>query len=154
MGGLYCFARTGDLKVKKILLMLVVFLLLAGCSQDELVHKEVKMDELDTEISSFFLDQQDENGVYLFQDQGERIYVFLNEWNVKQGESASSFSNFEVEPEGDTLNIYYEEQTTMDYKNQELDNKIIYEVQFDRDYDSLAIFKNGEETHFSTSTGR
>ncbi|MGM7700677.1 hypothetical protein ACSVDE_03065 [Pseudalkalibacillus sp. Hm43] len=140
--------------MKKILVMLVVFLLSAGCSQNELVHKEVKMDELDKEISSFFLNEQDENGIYLFQDQGERIYVFLNGWNVKQGEAASSFSNFEVDPEGDTLNIYYEEQTTTEDKNKELDNRMIYEVQFDRDYDRLAIFKNGEETHFSTSSGR
>ncbi len=140
--------------MKKLILLIVAFVMSSGCNEKDLYFKNITMDELDKEISTFFLNQQNENGVYLFQDQGERIYVFLNGWNVKQGEAAPTFSNFEIEPDGDTLRIHFEEQLTTDYENKEVDNRLIYEIRFDRNYESLAIFKNGKETHFDVSSGR
>ncbi|KIL45509.1 hypothetical protein KP78_30530 [Jeotgalibacillus soli] len=147
--------KKGGLKLNKILLILIGFLLLTGCNTNsQLSYKEVSKKSLNKDIQSFFQGVKEENGVHLyFDNQNTAIFVYLNGSNVVQGEEAIYFTGFDVERVNETLNIFYNSDKTSDYSNSSLEHELFYKVNLDKDYEEVKLFNDGNETHFGTISG-
>lgn len=135
--------------MKKLMTVFMFIILLFGCSP-KLSFEEINMNRVDKEVQNFIHAVEDENGTHLYYDNKQNIYVFLNGYHVTHGNEAVHFTGFNVEPDGDTLNISFEHDKTMDYSNQDLNNQLLYKVTLDRDYDTLKLFDNREETSFQS----
>lgn len=143
--------------MKKLLCLLFLLIALTGCNKaefQELSYSEVMMESTDQDVQKFINGVKEKNGIYLFQDAGEKIFVFLNSNTVIQGDKAIQFTDFDIKSEGDTINVYFEEQSTEKYANKELSNQILYEVKLDKRYDVINLFRNNEDAHFTKVSGR
>ncbi|KIL45052.1 membrane lipoprotein lipid attachment site-containing protein [Jeotgalibacillus soli] len=143
--------------MKKFLYLIFLMLVLTGCNiltdNKELYYTEVIMESTDKAVQKFINEVKEKNGIYLYQDAGERLFVFLNNVLVEQGSEAIFFSGFDIKNEKDTVNIYFNQETKKDYVNKDLNNQVLYEVKLDKEYDYIKLFSNNEETHFSLVTG-
>ncbi|MDL4842301.1 hypothetical protein [Aquibacillus rhizosphaerae] len=144
--------------MKKLLYLLSLLLLLVGCNVEnehkKISYSKINMDTPDKEVKEFLGESTDENGIYLYQDSGKRLYVFLNSKIVEQGNEASYFTSFDVKSEEDTLIIYFEQDLTDVYVNNELNNQVLYEVQLNNEYEYIKLFEDNEEKQFSIISGR
>lgn len=141
--------------MKKLLFFLLMStsLLYACQSNDTLSSSEKKVDELSKEAQNFFNSVDNENGVHLYNDeQNNSVLVYLNGYNVEQGDPANSFNNFNVAAEGNSIHLSYNTDTTTDYDS-EIENQLYYKVSIDKEYDTIKLFNNGEETAFNTISG-
>lgn len=138
--------------MRKLLSLLVIIFLLSGCSS-ELSFSEVSEESVNKDIQSFIDDVKGENGVHLYFENQKAVYVYLNGSNVKQGEEAIHFTDFNVEENGETLNILYNTAETADYSNQSLNHEFIYKVYLDKKYEFLKPISNGEEVSFGAISG-
>ncbi|MFV8828450.1 lipoprotein [Alkalihalobacterium sp. APHAB7] len=77
--------------MKKLLLMLVFVFFLAGCNSN-LTFSEIEIKNVKRGIITFFKSVEDENGIHLYMDGKEVIYVMLNGKNVMEGEQAIHFT--------------------------------------------------------------
>lgn len=143
--------------MRKLFYIIFLVVVLTGCNQsskkDELSYKEVKMESMDQDVQSFFEDAKNENGVYLYED-GEKKYMFLNSFLVAQGTKAYYFSDFDIKDEDETLGIYFEEKSTDEYLNKKLRNQVFYEIDLNKKYEFIKLYKNVREWHFSSISGR
>ena len=137
--------------MRKMISILIVLLILAGCNaeNEELSFSKVEVDSTNKLVQDFITSVEDENGIHLFQLDDNTMYVFLNGYIVEQGNDASFFSDFEVKGKDDTLNIYFDEEYSDDYANKTLNNKELYKINLDKTYDMVRLFKNDKETNFS-----
>lgn len=143
--------------MKKLLPLIFLLIVLAGCNKEntqELSYSEVMIESTDQDVQKFITSMKEKNGVYLYQDAGDKLFVLLNSNTVKQGERAIYFTDFDVKSEMDTVSIYFGEESTEEYVNKELNNQVIYEVKLDKKYDVINLFKNNEVAHFTTVSGR
>ena len=124
-----------------------------GCTPSELSYSEVKPDTVNKDVKDFVTSIENTNGIHLYEEDQKTKYVFFNEYLVEQGKEALYFEDIEVSGEGQTLTISYTEQTTDDYANKSLNNRLLYEVKTDKDYESIKLLKNGEETAFKVVSG-
>ena len=81
------------------------------------------------------------------------VIIFLNGSNVKLGDKAIYFTDFNVEKNGETLSISYNTAETADYSNQSLKNELLYKVNLDKMYETIKAISNGEETSFGVISG-
>ena len=100
--------------MKKLLFLLVIIFLLTGC-RSKLSFKEVREKDIYKDIQSFIDNTNEENGVHLYFEKQKIVYVYLNGSNVKQGEKAIHFTDFNIEKNGQTLSILYNTAETTDY---------------------------------------
>ncbi|MDG5472807.1 hypothetical protein P6709_13700 [Jeotgalibacillus sp. ET6] len=140
--------------IKPICFILITVGILYACdNNEELNYSAKEKNELTKDVQTFFSMVKDENGVHLYNDEeNDSIIVYLNGFNVKQGDEAEFFTNFKVEADGSTLNLFYDTDTTTDYSSP-IDNQLYYEVKPDKDYDVIRIFNNSDETYFETASG-
>ncbi len=138
--------------MKFTIIAFVSLLLLVGCGSN-LTWSEIELSKATQTERSFFEDLEATNGVHLYYD-GDRVYVLLNGRNVMQGEKATHFSDFNVEFDGDILNIYYKEVETEDFSDETLKYLAFYKVNMDKDYDVVQLFRNGIEQHFEVVSVR
>lgn len=82
--------------MRRLLVALLCIVFLSGCSED-LSFSEVSKDVVNKDIKTFISNVKNENGIYLYFDKQNTIYVYLNASNVKQGEKAVHFNGFDVE---------------------------------------------------------
>lgn len=132
--------------------LLLSTILLSGCTP-ELSFSEVSVKSAGKDIQTFIVDVEDENGVHLYFDNANVIYVYMNGLNVVQGEKAFYFTNFDIEESGETLNIKYKSTETTDYSNQSLTHEILYKLNTTKNYQSIKVFCDGEEVSFGTISG-
>jgi len=136
----------------------LILLLLTGCSvaddDNEFTFSEVNIKSTDEEVQRFISDVQEENGIYLFDDSGERWFVFLNSKMVRQGEQVTYFTNFDINSDLESANLYIQQDTTSDYAIKKLNNQVLYEVKLDKKYNYINLFRNNKEAHFSLVSGR
>ncbi|KIL42829.1 hypothetical protein KP77_34590 [Jeotgalibacillus alimentarius] len=137
--------------------LFVLFLsmgLLYACQPDDTLSSSEKVKgELTEEVQQFFNGVTEENGVYLYHDEkNDSMLVYLNGHQIKQGDPAYHFSNFDVKAEGDQLYLSYETDTTTDYSS-DIENQRFYEVNLDKGYDTIKLFNNGDETAFHAISG-
>ncbi|WP_066400277.1 hypothetical protein [Neobacillus mesonae] len=138
--------------MKKLLSLLVIISLLSGCSS-KLSFSEVSDGRVSKDIKSFIDNVKDENGVHLYFEKQKAVYVYLNGSNVKQGEKAIHFTDFNVEKNGETLSILYNTAETADYSNQSLNNELLYKVNLDKKYEIIKPISNDEEASFDVMSG-
>lgn len=141
--------------MKKLLFVLLLStgLLYACQSDDSISSSEKKMDELPQEVQNFFISMDDEDGVYLYDDaQSNTLFVYLNSYNVEQGNLANRFTSFNAKAEGNTLHLSYDTDATTDYDS-EIDNQLYYEIRLDKHYDTIQLFSNGDEAVFNNISG-
>ncbi len=104
-------------------------------------------------VQQFVRSAQQENGVHLYQDEENKFYyLLLNGLNMMQGDPASTFSDIEIKSENDTLNISFKEDFIKNHEGKKLANQLLYQIKLNEDYETLKLFKNGEESHFHTIT--
>ncbi len=137
----------GGIFMKRIMMVLSLVILLAGCSS-ELLFTEVNMNHVNKDVTEFMNDVQGENGAYLYHDNKWDMYIFLNGINVVQGSKALHFTDANIATDGDTLKIYFQHDSTDDYSDQSLNFQQLYKLTLDKTYDKIMIFDNDEETSF------
>ena len=77
-------------------------------------------------------------------------YLFLNDYNVKNGEKAPYYTDIKMELKQNTMTISFNEKYADDYKNKEINNRELYKIKQTKDYDTIRIYKNGKEVHFDS----
>ncbi|MGO4890373.1 hypothetical protein ACJ2A9_21715 [Anaerobacillus sp. MEB173] len=138
--------------MRKLLSLIVMIILLSGCST-ELTFSEVSEEAVHKEIRSFINGAKDENGVYLYFDNQELMYVYLNGTNVNEGEMLVHFTDFDVEGSGDTMDILYRDAETTDISDQSLHYELLYKVKINKEYETIRLFRNDEEVSFGGISG-
>ncbi|MFG6494842.1 hypothetical protein P8610_05750 [Fictibacillus sp. UD] len=143
--------------MKRLLIAIGLITLLTGCTSvqtsSELTMQQLDVDAAEKSVQQFVRSAQQENGVYLCQDEQNNIYyVMLNGVNMVQGDSALTFSDVEVKGEEESLTITYSEDLIKDMEGKKLANQLLYKIKLNKDYETLKLFKNGEESHFHTIT--
>lgn len=138
-----------------LFVILLGIVLLVGCNSDLSLSLTEKSDgSLSKDIQSFFHDVNEQNGVHLyFDNQNSSIFVYLNGSNVKQGEKAVHFTNFNVKADRETISLSYESDQTSNYSDEAFSNELFYEINVDKNYETIKLFNNGEETHFGSISG-
>ncbi|MBH0229144.1 hypothetical protein [Halobacillus yeomjeoni] len=128
---------------------------MSGCNTNpEIPYNEVSKKDLNKDIQLFLESVKEENGVHLYIDNHHAsIFVYLNASNVIQGEEVIHFTGFDVEKINGTLNLSYKSEKTSDYSNSQLKHELIYQLNFDRDYEGAKLFNNGIEISFGTISG-
>jgi len=77
----------------------------------------------------------------------------LNGANILQDQPAITFSNFKVKEDGDTLKVYYEVETVADYEDKNLENQLFFEVELNKAYETIQLYKNGKPSNFEMVSG-
>lgn len=134
------------------LFLLFLILGLFGCNKG-LSFNEIGMEKADKDIIRF-ISENNENGVYLFQDGKKTLYIYLNGRKVQEGKNPVYFSHFDVKGTKDTVKILYNENQMNETDSQPLNNWILYKVNLDKQYEEIQVFKNEKETYFNTVSGR
>jgi hypothetical protein len=139
--------------VKKNQFVMVVisifFIVIVGCSKNtNLVFSKENIKSADKKVKIFMDRYNDKNGIYNYQDGTNEMYLFLNGFNVKNGEKASYFTDIKMEVKEGTLIINFNEKYTDDYENKVIDNRVLYKIKQPKNVDTIRIYKNGQETHF------
>lgn len=130
------------------LLFCLLVLLLVSCQiKPDLSLLKIEEGLAPTAVQNFVREQSGRNGVDLYSDGVHGDYIFLNAINVEQGEKAVSFSEITCEISDEILSIYFSENQT-EYLNGEINNKVIYKIDSSIEYDTIRIFKNGQEIAF------
>jgi len=138
--------------MKRKLLVSSLFVLLVGCSS-ELSFSEIKLENVKNDARTFFEGAEDTNGSHLYFDEKKVAYVMLNGKNVIQGDKAIHFSDFSVESDGGSLNIHYTEEETNNYSDDTQKHQVVYKINKNKEYDTVRIFKNGDEVPFQIVSG-
>ena len=139
--------------MKRLFVLVCLIVLLTGCNST-LTFTEIKSGSVDKDVRSFLEDVEDQNGTYLYSNGDKEIFIFLNGINVQQGDKAAYFTNFDVEADGDTLNVFYEVEYTEDYSNDNLKYQALFKIKPNQNYEEIHAFSNGKEVPFQTVSGR
>ncbi|MBH0170184.1 lipoprotein [Fictibacillus sp. 18YEL24] len=140
--------------MKKIIVLIGIVILLTGCTDDSKLRTDlISPKEAGKEVQSFFETAKKQNGIHLYQDKDEKIYLMLNGANILQDQPAITFSNFKVKEDGDTLKVYYEVETVADYEDKNLENQLFYEVELNKAYETIQLYKNGKPSNFEMVSG-
>ena len=135
-----------------VLLFLGMISLLTGCSSD-ISFSEVSKVGVNKDIQTFIDDVKSEPGVHLYFENQKAVYVYLNSSNVKHGEKAIHFTDFNVEENDETLSILYNTAETADYSNRLIKHELLYKVNLDKKYEIIKAIYNNEETAFGVISG-
>lgn len=137
--------------VKVIINIILIVMVMVGCSNNsKLEFSKDSLENTDKKVKTFMDSINDKNGIYLYEENTNESYLYLNGYNVKIGEKASYFTNIEMEFKEGTLIINFNENYTDDYKDKEIDNRILYKIKQPKNVDTIRIYKNGQETHFDS----
>lgn len=129
-----------------------MIILLSGCGS-QLSFSKISEKDVNKDIQSFIDDVKNKNGAYLYFDNQKAMYVYLNGTNVKQGEKVVYFTDFDVEEDGDTLNIQYSSAETNDYSSQSFNYELLYKVNLDKKYETVKLFNNSKEVSYDVISG-
>lgn len=138
------------MKKNLVFIMFTLILLLTGCNKALTITK-IKMDKVSSQLEEVIENNANDNGNYLMNN-GKEQYVYFNRINVVQGEDAIVLSNFKTEVRENTLYVSFDEETTADYSNQDLQHQLLYKIKGGKDeYDTIYLMRNGESIHFDQS---
>jgi len=126
---------------------LLVLLLVSCQKKPDLSLLKIEEGSAPTAVQNFVREQSSRNGVDLYSDGVHGDYIFLNAINVEQGKKTVCFSEITCEISGETLSIYFSEKQT-EYPDGKTNNKVIYKIDSSIEYDTIRIFKNGQEIAF------
>lgn len=136
--------------MRKLLLLFVVFLLV-GCTgkNKELTVKEVDPDNVSSAVDDFIFqiettENGEDTGIHMYNDSEDRRYLYISQQLLEK----ETFSGVDVKGEGDTVKIFVNGDSGKPAQK-ETGGKL-YEINLDKDYEVIRIYKNEEETHFES----
>jgi hypothetical protein len=139
---------------KKVFVMMIIAVALivtvVYSKNCNLVFSELNLKNTSHKVEAFLDLHNSKNGIYMQQDGTGEAYLFLNGYNVVQGEMASYFTDIKAEVKEGTLIINFNEKYTDAYKNKEINNRVLYKIKQLKTFHTIRIYKNGEETHFDS----
>jgi hypothetical protein len=135
--------------MKKMMYLLLIACCLVsvlnGCNKKtEAEFYEVELQNVPNTVQDFMDRNSKKNGVYLYSKINLDSYLFLNAFNVIQGEKAAYFKDIKYNINENTLNIYFNEELTDDY-TMKLDNRLIYKIKSSMEFDTIKVFRNDRE---------
>jgi hypothetical protein len=93
----------------------------------------------------------EKNGVFLLQsEKNNEIYLILDGSHTSLEGEAPYFSNVKVTTEKDSIMIYFNEEPKNYTVGKYPEQRLVYKINTDKDYEFIKLFKNGEETHFDS----
>lgn len=142
---------------KKVLILSVIFIVLVsivGCGRiSEITYSEIKIEDASSKLTNFINDSSKKNGVHIFENDNKELYIFLNGYNVFQGEKAPYFENIKIEVQEDSLIISFTEKYTDDYSDKNIKNKVLYKVKKHKDFEYIRVYKNNQEVQIDSVWG-
>lgn len=134
-----------------LLLILVISSVLTGCDlgANEMSFLEVNIDEVSSDVKEFInhvtlLKEETGNGIYMFNDTEKRRYLYLSQDFLDKGRG---FGDIDIRAEENSINIYSSDS----FDDEKESNKYkLYEINLDKSYEYMKVFKNDEETYFQT----
>lgn len=132
------------------MLFLVVLVLLGCRNYSELNYRQIKAEYAQGKAKEFVKRFGSKDGVFLCEDKNNTYYLLLNGVLLNQSQGAADFSDFQIVPKGNVLNISYKETYIKDYVNKKIDSKVLYRIKLHRNFNGVKLYKNGKETHFDS----
>lgn len=137
-----------------IIIINIILISTAGCNKNTgLKFVKENPDKAGNKIKQFTETHIGENGIYLYTRSKNEMYLFLNGYNVNNGEKAIYFTDIKAEVKDETLIINLNENYTDDYINKKIDNRVLYKINPPENIEFISIYKNGQETHFDVVEG-
>ncbi|TWH81673.1 hypothetical protein [Sedimentibacter saalensis] len=136
---------------KKLSSMLIIFIILSvmiSCNKNDLLFTKVDLNNVNEEIKSSLSNYYSENGIYLYENGADEVYLFLNGYNVEQGEKSSYYDDISMEVKDKTLFINFSKKYADNYENKEVENRQLYKINKPENIDTIKVFSNEQETHF------
>lgn len=142
---------------KKVLILSVIFIVLVsivGCRRSsEITYYEIKIEDASSKLTDFINESSKKNGVHIFENNNEELYIFLNGCNVFQGGKAPYFEDIKIEVQEDSLVISFIEKYTDDYSDKNIENKVLYKVKKHKVFEYIRVYKNSQEVHIDSVWG-
>lgn len=137
----------------KLFIMVVIVIILSvtvGCNNTDSLFTKINLDNANKKVKSSLSSFYSKNGIYLYEDGKDEMYLFLNGYNVMQGGKVPYYTDIRIEVKDKTLVINFREKYTEDYQNKEIENRLLYKIKNPKNVDTISILKNGQETHFDS----
>lgn len=114
------------------------------------VFTKEKLDNTSRKVTASLSPFYNKNGIYLYGDGTKERYLFINGYNIKQGELAPCYTDVKMELKDKTLIINFKETYAEEHEKGEISNRLLYKIKKLDNVDKISIFKNGQETHFDS----
>lgn len=121
-----------------------------SCNKNDLLFTKVDLNNVNGEIKSSLSNYYSENGIYLYENGTDEVYLFLNCYNVAQGEKPSYYADVSMEVKDKTLVINFSKKYADNYENKEVENRQLYKINKPENIDTIKVFSNEQETHFDS----
>lgn len=131
---------------KRFVLYVLIFFLY-GCNA-KLTLSEISLEQAENDVQKFIDIVQDENGRYLYMDENNQIYIFLNEKDVQHGQDAVYFTAFYISVQQDILNVFINQEYDSDNLQNELKYQALYKISTQGEFNMINLFSNGEPVPF------
>ncbi|MBS4210438.1 hypothetical protein [Bacillus sp. FJAT-50079] len=137
--------------MKRLFLILVISSILSACDlgNNEISFSEVNLVEVNGDVKEFInhiqtFEEGTGNGIYIFNDSEKRRYLYLSQEFL---DNESGFGNMDIKTEENSFNIYLNNNSN---SKEEINGYKLYEINLDKVYEYIKVFKYGEETYFQT----
>lgn len=135
--------------IKKIIYLVLIFCLLVASTTGYSANSgkqfaRVELQDVPKEVQDFIFNNSGKNGVYLYSNNNLDKYFFLN---VIQEVNVTSFKDFNYKIKDHAFNIYFNEELPLAV-SRKLNGKVIYKIKSSNKYDTIRVFKNGNEIPF------
>ncbi len=102
----------------------IILLVIVGCNNTDSLFTKSNLNNANNKVKSSLRSYYNKNGIYLYQDGTDEMYLFLNGYNVMQGEKATYYTDMGIEVNDKTMVINFSEKYVDDYQNKEIENRL------------------------------
>jgi hypothetical protein len=148
-----------SIKILIVLILAFVILLIAGnviikdkTERNIFTAEQVESEtSLNSDIKNSIKRICKTSGAFLIQTENEKIsYFILDGSHINLKGEAPYFTNVKFETKEDSVMIYFNEEVRHYPEGKYPEQRLIYKIIKDKDYEYNKLFKNGELTHFTT----
>jgi len=129
-------------------ILIIILLVMISCNKNDSLFTKVDLNNANGEIKSSLSTFYSKNGIYLYENGTDEVYLFLNGYNVVQGEKTPYYADVSMKVKDKTLVINFSEKYADDYENKEVENRHLYKIKKPENVDTIKVFSNEQETHF------
>lgn len=128
----------------------IALLVTVSCNNSDSLFTEVNLNNVNLNVKSSLSSYYSKNGIYLYQDGTDEMYLLLNAYNVMPGEKSTYYTDIDIEVSDKTIVINLSEKFSDDYQNKEIENnRLLYKIKKPKSVESISILKNGQEVPFN-----
>ncbi|MDF2882026.1 MAG: hypothetical protein K0R54_2583 [Clostridiaceae bacterium] len=129
----------------------VVLLVTVGCNNSDSLFTDVNLNNVNLKVKSSLSSYYGKNGIYLYQDGSDEMFLFLNAYNVMPGEKATYYTDIGIEVKDKMIVINFSEKFSDDYQNKEIENnRLLYKIKKPKNVETISILKNGQDVPFNS----